>query len=97
MGYIGTYGDAHTAPEHHSNTIGTPDWSGKKDTEFDEQLSNSLRGFIQFEAKLQGHNDRVQDRLGENGDFFHKEFLDGWPYRLWQEYYNLGVDQQQGR
>jgi hypothetical protein len=57
MGYMGTYGDAHTAPEHHSNTIGTPDWSGKKGAVFDEQLPNSSHGLIQFEAKFQGHND----------------------------------------
>ncbi|NQZ49313.1 MAG: hypothetical protein HRT95_03720 [Moritella sp.] len=95
MGYMRTYGDASSAPEYCSNSIGTPSWSGKHESEFTDQLQSELTNFIVFEAKLQGHNDSVQDRVGENDKFFDNDFLSGWPQLLWDEYYQLGISEQQ--
>ena len=50
MGYIGTFGTATTAPEHHCNTFGTPSWSGKHQDDFTPYLERDLRQFIKREA-----------------------------------------------
>ncbi|MEH6454780.1 MAG: hypothetical protein V7749_00530 [Cocleimonas sp.] len=97
MGYMGTSGTANVAPQHHSNSIGTPRWSGKNESEFTEALRCELRDFIRFEAKLKGNNDSVQDRIGENECFFHHEFLQGWPHQLWLECYEQGIKDHQAR
>ncbi|MGI2094534.1 hypothetical protein ACRN96_18355 [Shewanella oncorhynchi] len=57
MGYIGTFGTATTAPEHHCNTFGTPSWSGKHEDDFTSVLEQELREFIKREAKRYGNND----------------------------------------
>ena len=46
MGYMRTYGDASSAPEYCSNSIGTPSWSGKHESEFTDQLQSELTNFI---------------------------------------------------
>lgn len=91
MGYIGTFGTPTTAPEHHCNTFGTPSWSGLHQDKFTPELVQDLRKFIEREAARKGNNDRVQSCIGENQHFFNDEFLDGWPHKLWLEYYQIGV------
>ena len=95
MGWMGTYGSATTAPEYHSNSIGTPSWSGLHESGFTDALTNQLRNFIESEAELQGFNDSAQDRIGENAEFFHASFLGGWPQQLWNEFYLIGIKNQQ--
>ncbi|MDH1472532.1 hypothetical protein [Shewanella sp. GD03713] len=94
MGYIGTFGTATTAPEHHCNTFGTPSWSGKHEDDFTSVLEQELREFIKREAKRYGNNDRVQNIVGENQNFFNEHFLSGWPHALWLEYYQLGMEER---
>lgn len=95
MGYMSTRGSATEAPEYHSNSIGTPPWSGLHESEFTDVLTNQLRNFIKFEAERQGFNDSAQDRIGENAEFFHASFLGGWPQQLWNELYQIGIKNQQ--
>lgn len=92
MGYIGTYGTETTAPEYHCNAMGTPGWSGKKKEEFTSEIEEDLRQFIVFEASRKGHNDFIQDCIGENQKFFNEHFLDGWPHTLWLYHYERGVN-----
>jgi len=95
MGSIKTHGTNSKAPMYSSNSIGTPSWSGLSDSEFTPKIESELRGFIAFEAKLKGHNDSNNDRLGQNKIFFHVDFLSGWPKKLWDQRYELGVSEQQ--
>jgi hypothetical protein len=95
MGYMKTFGSATAAPKYSSNSSGPPSWSGLHEAEFTDALSTQLREFIQFEAMLQGHNDSAQNRIGENAEFFHGAFLGGWPQRLWSEFYQIGIKNQQ--
>ncbi|GIU40921.1 hypothetical protein TUM3794_20020 [Shewanella colwelliana] len=94
MGYLRSFGSATTAPTYSSNSIGTPRWSGLHESEFTEVLVEQLREFIRFEAKIQGHNDSAQKRIGENAEFFDEAFLGGWPQRLWCESYHKGIKEQ---
>lgn len=91
MGCIQRTGTADRAPMYSSNDGGIPRWSEKHVTEFDEELCAELRAFIQREARIRGHNDR---RYGSKPQacIFDPEFLDGWPYRFWQEVYTLKYD-----
>jgi hypothetical protein len=91
MGYIGKFGTATTAPEHHCNTFGTPSWSGKHQDEFTPALERDLLHFIKREAGRKGHNDLVQGCIGENQNFFNKHFLGGRPHEFWLECYLLGI------
>ncbi|MGI2111784.1 hypothetical protein ACRN9C_20720 [Shewanella frigidimarina] len=91
MGYIGTFGTATTAPEHHCNTFGTPSWSGKHQDDFTPYLERDLRQFIKREATRYGNNDRVQGCIGENKRYFNEHFLRGWPHEYWLECYQLGT------
>lgn len=91
MGCFQRTGTADRAPLYSSNDGGIPRWSEKHVTEFDEQLCAELRAFIQREARIRGHNDR------HYGDkplvcIFDPDFLEGWPYRLWQEIYSLSYE-----
>ncbi|OES23750.1 hypothetical protein BFV94_4913 [Alteromonas macleodii] len=38
-----------------------------------------------------GVKDRVDLKVGETDNFFHHEFLSGWPHTLWKEAYLRGV------
>jgi hypothetical protein len=91
MGSMKTHGTKSEAPKYSSNSIGTPNWSGISESEFTPKLESELRTFITFESKLKGHNDSNNDRLGENKTFFHVDFLSGWPQKLWDQMYELGV------
>lgn len=91
MGYIGTFGTVTTAPEHHCNSLGTPRWSGIHESDFTVDLEKDLRYFIENEALRKGNNDRVQGCIGENQQFFHEQFLGGWPHKLWLACYQRGI------
>jgi hypothetical protein len=93
MGYTRTLGSAILAPEYCSNTFGVPSWSGVHESVFTPELKADLECFINFEAKLQGHNDMANDRLGKNASFFHVDFLSGWPQQLWQQMYKKGAEE----
>ena len=95
MGSMKTQGTKSEAPKYSSNSIGTPNWSGLIDSEFTPKLESDLRNFITYEAKLKGHNDSNNGRLGQNEIFFHIDFLSGWPQKLWHKMYKLGVSEQQ--
>lgn len=95
MGYMRTYGSATEAPKYSCN-FGVPAWSGLHESEFTDALVIELREFIKFEASRQGHNDSAQNRIGENVQFFHDGFLDGWPQKLWGVFYQKGVQEQNG-
>jgi len=97
MGSMKIYGTETTAPNYSSNSIGTPKWSGLKHYEFTPELIEGLHSFITYEARLQGHNDSNQNRIGENAIFFHVDFLDGWPQKLWSNKYQDGVSEQQAK
>ena len=94
MGICRTYGTSTHAPEYSSTSIGTPSWSGLPEAEFTAEISEDLRVFIEFEAARQGHNDSVQNRVGENRAFFHDDFFGGWPQRMWLKHYEQGVVSQ---
>lgn len=89
-----TYGTSMSAPRYSSNSIGTPAWSGKLESDLNLELLSLLKKFILYEGKLQGFNDAGQGRVGENIIFFNSKFLGGWPQRLWFERYNDGVREQ---
>jgi len=91
MGYMRCFGTSETAPEYSSNTLGKPVWSGLHTSEITADIEIQLKAFILYEAKLQGHNDAVQKRVGENSVFFHNLFLNGWPQALWKAVYEDGV------
>lgn len=97
MGYIGTYCTSTTAPEHHCNTFGEPKWSGKHESEFTYELEADLRDFIEREAIRKGNNDAVARSIDYKSNMFHPNFLYGWPYRLWAEQYQAGVDNFKAR
>ncbi|WP_063664341.1 hypothetical protein [Aliivibrio fischeri] len=95
MASIKTLGDAKTAPTYYCNSLGSPVWSGRHELEFNENMLNELRSFIVYEAKRQGHNDSLYGRIDINNQFFHTDFLQGWPQNLWTDYYQIGVSEQQ--
>lgn len=95
MGSMKTLGDEKTAPTYFCNTLGSPKWSGRKESELNESMLTELRSFIVFEAKRQGHNDSLYRRIDMNNQFFHADFLQGWPQKLWADYYQMGVSEQQ--
>lgn len=88
MGYIKRCNGAKRAPEYTCSVIGSPEWSGIEENQFNEKLKSELYSFIVYEAGRQGNNDKVKNRHGENRVFFHDLFLDGWPQRLWEQYYD---------
>lgn len=97
MGSIGTYGNKNTAPEYHCSMLGTPSWSGKHESQIDEDIQQNLNSFIRIEARRKGNNDFVQNCIGENKAFFHPEFLNGWPHKLWLEHYEIGANEARNR
>ncbi len=80
-----------TAPKYSDNERGEPVWSGLHSDEFTEEITQSLRLFILTEAMRQGHNDARYERV-QCQNMFHPDFLLGWPFELWAEKYQEGIE-----
>lgn len=92
MGYmIKNFRNEFSAPDYSDNANGTPMWAGVSAEDFTDSLESDLRAFIINEAKRLGNNDVISNRKAEIC-MFHEKFLGGWPFELWIDCYQQGVE-----
>lgn len=92
MGFSYTLGNADTAPDWCCNATGSPRWSGKKESEFDNELVMSIIDFCQSEAHRRGWGACGNDEIDlEKSNIFHSKFLFGIPFHAWRINYIQGA------
>ncbi len=78
---IAQNGTADTAPKYFHNATGFASWSCKHVNELSAMQADEILTFCQSEAWRQGWNaQRRGDASDRNGNLFHPDFLDGFPY-----------------
>ena len=82
-------------PQVSSNSNGVECWSGLHVYQLTPELTQRLYEYARSEGYLQGWNDSVYERLGENRQSpFHPALLNGEPQRVWQQGYEVGRTEQ---
>ena len=85
------FGTRYHAPVYRLDSGKNASWSSLDSSKFDTALQKELRIFILRKAFSMCVKDRVDLKVGETDNFFHHEFLSGWPHTLWKEAYLRGV------
>nr|UII03208.1 Hypothetical protein [Aeromonas caviae] len=88
-------GDPMVLPRISSNAFGDESWSGAQVNQLSCEQIEQISRYCRTEGRRQGWNDSNGRRLGEQREGpFHPELLGGEPYRVWQESYDDGVEEQ---
>lgn len=91
---VQSHNPAEYAPEISYNHCGRMPWSSRHESEFSGLELIELLAFCEAEGNRQGRNDAHQDRVGTREEApFHREFLGGFPKRIWEQAYWEGVSE----
>lgn len=90
-----TFGSKNRAPEYRLDTNKLTAWSNQQSEYFTQEIASELKIFIMKKAYVMGFNDSRNFSTGSTDNYFHPEFLGGWPHHLWSRIYNQGVKEQE--